>query len=151
MTSKAKKSIFIVVPLLIIVGAIIGYIQYNKKHFEVKIATPAASVTATELFNEFSIDSANAKNKYIGDEKNQRVIEVSGLVSNVTRDQSNNTVILLASGIENSFINCTLASPTISISVGSTITVKGICAGYNFDTDLGIPGDVVLTRCVFVK
>ena len=35
--------------------------------------------------------------------------------------------------------------------IGSKIIVKGICTGYNFDADMGIPGDVIVTRCFITK
>jgi hypothetical protein len=38
-----------------------------------------------------------------------------------------------------------------NINAGSKIAIKGICTGYNFDADMGIPGDVILTRCFIVK
>ena len=45
----------------------------------------------------------------------------------------------------------TLEGKADNINAGSNIAIKGICTGYNFDADMGIPGDVILTRCFIVK
>lgn len=151
MTGKTKKTILVSVLGLALVAAFIAYQLYNKKHFNVQTATPAVTTAAQELFTAFSSDSAKAKATFVGDENNQKVIAVSGEVVTVKKDQAEKTVILLKTGTEGAFINCTFDENGATATVGSKIAVKGMCTGYNFDADLGIPGDVILTRCFTVK
>jgi hypothetical protein len=44
-----------------------------------------------------------------------------------------------------------LEGKTENINAGNAIALKGICSGYNFDADIGIPGDVILVRCFLTK
>ena len=150
MTGKTKKRLWLSVLLLVAAGATIGYLMWNKAHFSIKSETPAATISAVELHKIFSTDSVTAKNKFIGDENNHKVIEVNGVVTEVKKDQKGQSVILLKTGTDGAFINCTFEGAA-DIKTGSTVTVKGMCTGYNFDADMGIPGDVILVRCLLVE
>lgn len=151
MTSKTKKTILVSVLGLALVAAFIGYKLYNKKHFSVESATPAASVTAADLHNTFATDSSAAKSKFIGDESNQKVIEVNGEVADITTDQLKHTVLKLKTATDGAFINCEMEGAAGSVKAGDKITLKGICNGYLFEADLGIPGDVNFNRCYLIK
>jgi tRNA_anti-like len=151
MPGKTKKTILLTLLALGVAAAVVGYRLYNKKHFSVKNAVPAVTITASELHTVFSNDSVQAKNKFTGDEKNQKVIQVEGNVTEIKKDQNGNTFILLKTATEGAFINCSFEEMNIATAPGNKITVKGICSGYNFDADMGIPGDVILTRCFIIK
>lgn len=133
---------------MVLIAAWVGYKMYNKKHFSVENAVPVASLSAIELHTIFSTDSVTAKLKFIGDESNHKVIEVSGLVSDVTTVP--HPVIKLKTATEGAFINCEMEGVVNGVKPGSTVTIKGICNGYLFEADLGIPGDVNMNRC-FIK
>ncbi len=150
MTGKTKKPILVGILGLALIAAFIGYKMYNKKHFSVEAATPAASLSAAELHNTFATDSATAQSKFIGDETNHKVIEVSGEVSAINTDQQQHTVIKLKTATDGAFINCEMEGSAGSIKAGDHIVIKGICNGYLFEADLGIPGDVNMNRC-FIK
>jgi hypothetical protein len=151
MTSKVKKTILGSVLVIGIIAAITGYLLYNKKHFSVKTATPATAITATDLYNTFVKDSALAKANFIGDENNKKVIKINGEIAEIKKDQQENTVILLKTATEGAFINCTMEEKIENKPVGSKIVLKGICTGYNFDADTGIPGDVIIIRCIITQ
>ena len=151
MQGKTKKTIFIFIAVVIAIAAAIGYTMFNKKHFNVQNATPAAQITAIALQQVFTTDSALAKNKFIGDVTNSKVIEVSGEISAINKDLQDNTIILLKTSTNGAFINCTMEGEIATETIGSKIIVKGICTGYNYDADMGIPGDVIVTRCFITK
>ncbi|MBL0145329.1 MAG: hypothetical protein IPP48_05825 [Chitinophagaceae bacterium] len=134
-----------------VIGAITAYKLYNKEHFSIEKAKPVAELSATSLHQTFVQDSLNAKNKFVGDEINQKVIKVDGEVAQVAKDQQGSTVVLLKTSNEGAFINCTLEAKAGNITIGNAITIKGMCTGYNYDTDMSIPGDVILTRCLIAK
>jgi hypothetical protein len=148
---SAKKIIFFVILVIALAAATIGYKMYNKKHFSVESTVPVAEITAIDLHQTFASDSGLAKNKFIGDETNQKVIKVSGEIAAIKEDQQGNTIILLKTGTDGAFINCTMEGETENINAGNAIVVKGICTGYNFDAEIGIPGDVILIRCFIFK
>jgi hypothetical protein len=151
MIGKTKKTILLPVAVLVFAAAFIGYTLYNKQHFSVAASTPATTITATALHQTFTTDSALAKGKFIGDENNQKVIKVDGEIAAIKEDQQGNTIILLKTASDGAFINCTLEGKAENINAGKTIALKGICNGYNFDADMGIPGDVILVRCFLIK
>ncbi len=151
MTAKTKKNITAISVLLLLAAAVTGYLVYNKKHFSVQTATPAATLNAAELHNTFATDSATAKIKFTGDENNKKVIQVTGEVAEVKTNQQANTIILLKTNTDGAFINCTMEQTTNNIKTGSKIAIKGICSGYNFDAEMGIPGDVILIRSIVIQ
>lgn len=151
MSGKTKKTILLVIAGIVLVGAIVGYTMYNKKHFSVATSQPAAIIEATVLHQTFSTDSTTAKAKFTGDEVNHKVIQVNGQIAAIKEDQQGNTIILLKTATDGAFINCTMEGKTENSNAGNKIAIKGICTGYNFDAEMGIPGDVILVRCVVVQ
>jgi uncharacterized protein YxeA len=151
MTGKTKKTIIGIILVLALIAATAAYMLYNKPHFSVAKATPAVTITATALHQTFSTDSTQAKIKFVGDEVNQKVIQVEGEVAAIKTDQQGNTIILLKTITDGAFINCTIDAAIAGIASGSKIVIKGVCTGYNFDADMGIPGDVIIIRGVIVK
>jgi ABC-type glycerol-3-phosphate transport system substrate-binding protein len=151
MQRKTKKNIVLVLLLITAGAAAIGYYLYNKKHFSVESTTASTVIAAITLHQTFVTDSVLAKNKFIGDEVNHKVIQVSGEVAEIKKDLQGNTIILLKTSTDGAFINCAMEGRAENINAGSKIAIKGICTGYNFDADMGIPGDVILTRCFIAK
>lgn len=146
-----KKKIWLAILVIALCAAAIGYYMFNKKHFSVQDAEPAAIITATALHQTFVTDSSLAKNKFTGDENNKKVITVDGEIAEIRKDQQGNTIVLLKTGTDEAFINCTMEGKAENINAGNKIVLKGICTGYNFDADMGIPGDVILIRCYLIK
>ena len=151
MNRKTKKRILLAIALVIVGAGATGFYLFNKKHFSVDSATTVADITAVALHQTFVKDSAYAKNKFIGDEANQKVIRVDGDIAAIKEDQQGNTIVLLKTATDGAFINCTLEGKTENINSGNKIAIKGICTGYNYDADMGIPGDVILNRCFIIK
>lgn len=145
MAGKVKK-IAIVILILAVAGAIAGYCLWNKPHQDVADAA-AKKVTAIELYHSFTTDSVIAKKNYI-----QQVLEVSGVVSSISKNQQQQVVILIKTATEGASVNCTMEGPANNIKEGSTISIKGICDGIGQgDADLGIMSDVYLVRCYLVN
>lgn len=124
---------------ILIIMIAVGY-YYNRKTGSIK-NSKGEKISATALYKIFALDST-AKN-YIG-----KIVEVSGEVSEVFKNQQNQNVIQLKSGKEGAFINCTMEEGYFKIAKGNQVSIKGICNGIGeTDTILGIFGDVYLTRC----
>jgi hypothetical protein len=151
MTGKTKRKLLLSIGGLAIASVIIGYILYNKKHFNVENATPVAEISAVDLHQIFITDSVLAKSKFIGNENNHKVIKVTGKVTVIKNDQQGNTILLLKTTNDDAFINCTMEGKIADVTIGSTIVIKGVCTGYNYDADMGIPGDVIVVRTFIVK
>ncbi len=152
MPAKTKKIILFSTIFIVLIAAVAGYKMYNKKHYDVAAAAPAAIVTAAVLHQTFVSDSTIAKNKYIGDQSSYKVIQVSGIINEVTKNQLQQTVVKLKTNTAGAYINCEMEGAiNTAIVAGKNIMLKGICDGYLFEADLGIPGDVNLKRCFIIK
>lgn len=133
---NTKKIIGIVGVLVIGIGAFIGYRMYNKPHRAVE-DEEAIAVTAAELFQAFETDEAAANEQYL-----DKVLAVTGKVSESYINQDGRTVILLSTDNLMYGIQCTLERNYTS-APGSMLTIKGICTGYL--------SDVILVRAVVVE
>ncbi len=146
MTKKTKKTILLTIVLLILAGVCIGYYLWNKPHKDVKHAS-AEKVPATVLYQTFNTDSAKAKTLYM-----DKILQVSGEVTQVTTNQQQQQVILLKTNTADASINCTMEENATGISVGQQINIKGICSGYIAgDPEMDLPGDVIITRGYHIK
>ncbi|MEO7263343.1 MAG: hypothetical protein ABIW38_00455 [Ferruginibacter sp.] len=140
------KKITIVVFILLGIAASIGFYLYNKGPVNIKNAN-AIKINANELYNDFITDSASAQKKYTG-----KVLSVNAKVSSSTVNQNGEQLILLNTALQSAFINCTFEEKDVKIIAGEQVTIKGLCSGIGQgDIDLGIAGDVYLSRCYLLK
>jgi len=137
MEKKRKKLItWVLLSVLVILGTggIVGYKMYTKPHRNVSQAK-SLQVTAAGLVAAYENNEANANSMYL-----DKILEVTGEINEVIKNQKGETVITLKGG-DMSGVICTLegiASP--DIKPGSSVVIKGICTGFLTD--------VVLVRCV---
>ncbi len=130
-----KKIRFIII--LIVIFSIVGsayawFFIWDKPKQDVKDAT-AIPVQASTIFTEYNTNEKTANSKYI-----DKIVEVTGEVSNVSKNSEGKTVVLLKTDDLMFGINCTMEED-VQISTGDQVSIKGICTGYLTD--------VVLIRC----
>lgn len=132
---KIIKWILVSILLVAITGGIVAYQMYNKPHRNVA-AAKAETITAVIIATAYEANEKNADSVYLN-----KILEVSGEVTDILKNQKGETVIALK-GTDMSGVSCTMEGtvPT-SVNKGLVITVKGICTGYL--------ADVVLVRCVY--
>ena len=144
MPAKKKNIIIIFLAVIIIAGAI-GFYFYNKGPVNVKNAA-AIKTEAAALYQSFLKDSTVAKKTYLNN-----VLEVSGLVMKVSKNQENQVIVMLQTNESGAYVNCTMAE-VAGLAENKQVTLKGICTGMGMgDADLGIMGDVYLVRCYLIK
>jgi hypothetical protein len=142
MQRKTKRNILILFLAIIVIAAIVGYSIWNEPHIDIKSAT-ALKVSAVALYDNLTKDSANMKSKFVS-----RVVDVSGEVKQILKNQNGDQIILLKTNVSDGSVNCTMEEKANNVKPGNTISIKGICSGYiGGDLDMGLPGDVFLTRC----
>jgi hypothetical protein len=150
MATQKKKILLRVLLALALLGGAAGFYvwkyMWNKPHQNVEEAK-ALSVAAPDLYAAFAKDSAAAGKLYTG-----KVVQVSGEVAKADLDQQQNVYVHLKAGEDGSIINCSLEEKAALPKAGDKLVLKGICGGYNpGDTDMGLPGDVVVNRCYLAK
>jgi hypothetical protein len=150
MKKQGVKIVIFSILAIAITSALSAYFLYNKKHLDVQSADAinVTNVTATDLYTTFSKDSTTAKKKFDG-----KILQVSGVISSVSKNQQNQPIVLLKTGTEGASVNCTFEGTLDEhCSAGSQISVKGVCNGIGQgDPDLGIAGDVYIIRGYIAK
>ncbi len=130
--------------IALLIGGGIGYYMWNKPHET--IGKPNFTLTATEIVAEFDKDEAEAMKKYVSQDGNTIVVQVSGKIADVKNDTSGIT-IALDTGDPINGVSCVLDRFTkhshTDFKVGDDIKLKGLCTGKL--------SDVVIDRCVEVR
>jgi hypothetical protein len=132
------KKILIAILVLGIIGAAVGYYEWNKPHQKVEDSVGIA-LTAAQLSKEYAADEKAANAKYLN-----KAIEVSGMVSEVDKNQDGGLMVILDTGDPMTGVQCTMRDKGVTVNKGQTVTLKGFCSGS------GITG-VTLTDCVINK
>ena len=130
------RKVIVVISVLFLLATLTGYMLLNKKHRTVE-DEEYTSLDATQLFDDFKANEVQANAQYL-----DKVLEVTGIVSEVRTNQNEETVVLLRTNDPFFGVSCTLRNNTAQIEPETQITVKGICTGYL--------SDVVLTRGVLI-
>lgn len=156
---KKKKTIKIIiisiVSVLVIGGGIILYL-FNMPHRDVKNASTDYQVEASVLVTEYLNDAAKANEKYLDEEGDSKIFEVSGVISEITIDGNNQTVVLLKNKSEKAGVSCTFTEETNkeaqNLKVGQKTTIKGVIrAGATYDSDLEMYEHVIIEKASIVK
>jgi hypothetical protein len=99
------------------------------------------TLTATSLAEEYEINPTGSDKKFI-----DRIIEVKGVINEITTDQNNSIVLILRDKESTIGVLCTLREKKMKFrkhfKLGDTITLKGTCSGMLFE--------VVLNKCIIV-
>ncbi len=117
---KIATGIFII---CLLVGSAVAYFMWNKPHRDVAdekgIQTPAALIV-----KDYQANEQTANTKYL-----DKAIEVTGIITEVKTNQEGKTTIMLASEDAFTGVFCTLKENAPNMTVGSSVTLKGICSG----------------------
>jgi hypothetical protein len=135
MKKKTLRMIGLLCLACIAAGALVAYRLYNKPHRSVAGET-AVALPATRLIDEYEKDEAASNKKYLG-----KAVQVNGTVSEVSADQQNKQVVLLA-GSDMGGVQCSLLEQVPGIKKGDVVTIKGFCTGFLTD--------VIMDRCIAV-
>lgn len=136
------KKVFKIIVALVVMLLIALLVVWNLPKDSSKRKEAAHQITATELFTEFSTDEQKANNKFLG-----KTIEVKGKIAAIETDEQGAVVVILRTEDPIAGVLCTLeAGEEKAIpdnTVGTDISVKGLCTGMLMD--------VVLNKCVIVN
>ena len=144
--NRKAKNILTLLLLVALLAAVFGYYLFNKGPVEVR-NSDAIKANAIELYEQFNTDSTAALNKYSG-----KILQVTGEVTAVSLNQEKQKIILLKTNTGGASVNCTMEEDPGDVKINAVVNIKGICSGIGQgDEDLGIKGDVYLTRCFLIK
>lgn len=129
------KKIVLVLLILVVIAGGVGYMMWNKPHKKVEDAKGIA-ITSIQLTKEFAADENAANQKYLN-----KAIDVTGVVSDYSKNQDGGVVITLQGVDDMSGVQCTMRDKGATTEKGKTVTVKGFCSGY-------LMSMVSLTDCI---
>ena len=116
-------------------SACIGIYLWNKPHKKAEDAQ-SVSITANALAKEYGMNEKAADAKYLN-----KAIQISGIISEVDKNQDGGVMIVLQTEDAVAGIQCSLRDKGANPVKGQNILVVGFCSGS------GITG-VSLTDCV---
>ena len=152
---KNKKKVIKIVVLLIGAGILIagglGFYMFNKPARDVQNTRTDFSYNSSDIVSEYLTDAQKANNKFLDDTGNSKVLEISGIVAEISEDFNKQKVILLKADSDKAGVSCTFTSETNSqvdhIKIGDQITIKGVIrSGASFDEDLDMYENVIIEK-----
>jgi len=134
---RRKKIILGVIALIILAGVGYGLYVWNMPRPQVE-DEKGIEIDAVALFDSFNTNEIAATAKYV-----DKAIQVTGVVEEVKKNQSGQTIVILKSKDPFYGINCTFKEDPGFIQKGSTITFKGFCKSFL--------SDVYITEGILIK
>lgn len=132
-----KKIIIAIVVLLVLAGAY-GFYLFNKKTPSLEKVTPDFSLTAEELYIDFSTNEKSALEKYEG-----KVLQIEGEILTYSKTDSISNIVFNADDALFGAVNCSFNTLNKNLKKNETIVVKGLCQGFL--------NSVILNNCVIVN
>ncbi len=144
MTVKKKKIIkvaAIVIGAGLVIGLGIGYYMYNLPHRDVQSSPTDYKLTVTELVDEYLADHEAANNKYLADDGNSKILEVTGAVFRARKNMNDQMMVVLKGSGDIAGVNATFTSDASVNNPdperGQIITIKGVIrSGVYYDENL---------------
>ncbi len=136
-----KKRLLLVALLLAAMGTAVGLYFYRQKVPSMATQKADLTLSAAELFAAFETDEAAANARYLG-----KILMVKGQVREANTLADGTVKVVLDAGQDFGVLcefDPNTQHPRTTFQPGENITVKGECAGLNFD--------VLLARCVVVE
>lgn len=146
-----KIGLILLVSGVVIGGSVVLYL-FNMPHRDVQSAQTDMILTADNLVNEYLADATTANNKYLDEEGESKILEITGIVASIGEDFNGNTEILLKSADAKAGVSCAFTTETNAkaknIKIGDNITVKGVIqSGASYDEDLEMYENVIVDKC----
>lgn len=136
-----KKRILWLAVLLAVIGGAAGLYFYNLKMPSMAGQKAEMAVSAADLYAAFEADEAAANARYLG-----KILAVEGQVREANTLPDGTVKVVLDTGKDFGVL-CEFDPNTqhkrITFEPGERLTIKGECAGLNFD--------VLLSRCAVVE
>lgn len=137
----SKKYYILIAVLLLMLVGLVAYFQYNKPTRDLTDKKADLSISATELYRQFSENEAQANQQYL-----DKVVQVKGVLTAVSRGEDGSLNLTLDAGNPMGGVTCEIPAGNFAegtnLQTGSQVTIKGQCTG--------ILTDVLLVKCVLI-
>ena len=148
---KILKIGIIIVIIGIVIGGGIGLYMFNMPHRDVQSSDVDYSLTSTQIVSEYLKNSNTANQKYLSDDGESKILQITGIVAKISEDYSGQKVVLLKSEMDNAGVSATFTKETNKnaaiLKVGEVATIKGVIrSGASYDEDLELYENVLLDK-----
>lgn len=155
MKTKMKKLLRIIAILIvasIVIGGSIIFYLFNMPHRNVQSTKADYFLTTEQIVSEYISNMDAANKKYLSSDGDSKILEITGIISNISEDFSGQTVLLLKGDAEKAGVSATLipdtSIPVTNLKIGDSIAIKGVIrSGASFDEDLELYENVILDNC----
>lgn len=150
MDNKIIKFTLFAAGAAVVLGLCVAIYMFYKPQRNVANEKASFTLTAGELYKEFSTNEVQANQKYLSD-KNGKIIQLSGTVSEIIA-QADTAISITIKDDEMKVgdILCSVGKTDISkaakFKTGDKIVLKGECTGY-----MDLTNEVSLSKCVIVE
>lgn len=156
MKKKLLKIVLILGISAIIIGGGAALYMFNMPHRNVASAEADFSLLASELVNEYLSSPDKANSKYLSSDGDSKILEVTGIVAEITEDYNGQKVIILKGDSDKAGVSATFTietnSQTESVTPGQSVTLKGVIrSGAGYDDDLGLYENVIIEKTTLIK
>ena len=142
-----KYKIILLASALIVIAAG-AYFYVNRKTQSLTDSNADFKISAVKFLEEYSSDQVLSDKKYLG-----KVIQVEGNLKEIERDDKGSLTFVLGDLSSMSSVRCSIDTTVVidesAYPVGTAVSLKGECTGFNAD-DLGLGADIVLNRAVII-
>jgi hypothetical protein len=148
MTRKSIKYSFFLIIVVLAGSLLFAYREYNRKRSDTADLTARYILSGNELIKAFTSDEKAANAKYL-----DKIIALNGIVKSVDQDEQGAFTVIVGDSASMSSVRCSMDSShnaeAEGLKAGFSLTLKGICTGFNSDELLG--SDVLMNRCSVSK
>src|SRR5690349_15992910 len=127
-----KKTIVLIALVAVAITAWYAYKEFNRTNRDLQRVRPDYSLHAMSLISEYENGDSMAAKKFNG-----RIIEVSGLVKKLDKDDRDKYTIVLGDTGSLSSVRCSMDTnyrkDVVMVQPGSSVTIRGACTGFNRD------------------
>lgn len=146
-----KKKILIILGLGVAIAISVALYMYYMPARDVQATKTDYSFKASAIVKEYLTDPEKANQKYLDDEGESKVLEITGIVADISEDFNKQKVILLKSDTDKAGVKAIFTSETSKstegVNIGDEITIKGVIrSGASYDEDLGMYEHVILEK-----
>ena len=142
-----KYKIILLASALIVIAAG-AYFYVNRKTQSLTDSNADFKISAVKFLEEYSSAQVLSDKKYLG-----KVIQVEGNLKEIERDDKGSLTFVLGDLSSMSSVRCSIDTTVVidesAYPVGTAVSLKGECTGFNAD-DLGLGADIVLNRSVII-
>ncbi|CCG53628.1 Protein of unknown function precursor [Flavobacterium indicum GPTSA100-9 = DSM 17447] len=143
----------ILITLIVGVAIAIGVVLYmfNKPARDVQATDTDFTFNSSEIVNEYLSNAKKANEKYLDENGNSKILEITGTVAQIDEDFNNNKVILLKNATDKAGVSATFTTETNAnaskVKIGDKITIKGVIqSGATYDADLEMYENVIIDK-----